>query len=186
MYDTSTQCRECYSKRKAHLYPDKEWQAYYRSDGTRGGYLYDKCKCGNLKVKGSKTCIKCYHKRNKDREWQASYDKNGKKRGYIYDKCKCGNIKVREAEVCRKCYLKAMKTNAKKTYIRLQHGIKRTVEHRIIAAKVLGRKLITDEVVHHINMNKQDNRNSNLLICSGSYHRWLHTQYSKQFAKNLS
>jgi len=31
-----------------------------------------------------------------------------------------------------------------------------------------------NEIVHHINEKKDDNRNSNLLICSKSYHTWLH------------
>lgn len=53
---------------------------------------------------------------------------------------------------------------------------RRRFEHVLIAEAVLGRKLKRGEVVHHINMNKSDNRNCNLLICSNSYHRWLHHQ----------
>jgi len=50
----------------------------------------------------------------------------------------------------------------------------RVPEHVLIAEKVLGRFLKRDEVVHHINSHRADNRNENLLICTSSYHHYLH------------
>jgi len=48
------------------------------------------------------------------------------------------------------------------------------LEGRLIAEKTLGRYLKSNEVVHHINFNSLDIRNENLLICTKSYHSWLH------------
>ena len=40
----------------------------------------------------------------------------------------------------------------------------------------IGRKLKANEIVHHINGNKSDDRTDNLWICTGNKHGMLHTQ----------
>ena len=50
---------------------------------------------------------------------------------------------------------------------------KTTPVHRLVVERVLGIKLKSHVIVHHINGNKQDNSPGNLMICTQSYHRML-------------
>ena len=77
-------------------------------------------------------------------------------------------------------------------------GIKLSrIKARKLVSDYIGRNLWTDqmmtslypeykycftmhEVVHHINGNPSDNRNENLLVCSASYHHWLHEEMKRR------
>lgn len=55
---------------------------------------------------------------------------------------------------------------------------KASTNHRRIGERVLGRKLNRNECVHHIDGDKTNNENWNLLICTVAYHSWLHHRMS--------
>jgi hypothetical protein len=60
-------------------------------------------------------------------------------------------------------------------YIRLyEKDNKGQLLHRFIMEKILGRKLQKNEVVHHINQNRSDNRLENLLVLDRGKHVALH------------
>jgi len=72
------------------------------------------------------------------------------------------------------------KNVSKAGYVMLHvgHGKKNRAEHLVVAEKVLGRKLKKGECIHHIDGDKENNMNNNLLICDLSYHQCLHGKMS--------
>ena len=57
----------------------------------------------------------------------------------------------------------------------MQVGNRRIPEHRYIMEQYIGRKLNRNEVIHHVNENKLDNRIENLVLMSNEKHTSLHS-----------
>ena len=77
---------------------------------------------------------------------------------------------------------KSKNGNRENLFVRDKNGIFKP-EYRVIAERVLGRPLTSNEKVHHIDVDSNNNKNTNLLICDNSYHSWLHQRYAKRFAE---
>lgn len=61
-------------------------------------------------------------------------------------------------------------------YVRVYNGRVYVYEHTLIAEKMLGRPLVQNEVVHHLNGDPADNRPENLRVLSRSEHKLYHLQ----------
>ena len=105
----------------------------------------------------------------------------------------CGHLtKGSNSRYCLPCWRKTgpeengyrfvCKGKTNKGYVYLKDQNEYRMEHVVKAERALGRRLKKGEVVHHINGIKSDNRNCNLLICTNSYHHWLHGEMSRRYA----
>lgn len=149
------------------------------------------CKnCGSSDlVKNRRLCKDCNKKRISE-----SYYRLGKKRREekLKTKCSlCDNFypKWRENQViCPNCSKQSKNTGFKQNQYKM---IGNKCEHRVIAEQTIGRKLSTNEVVHHVDENIHNNELYNLWIMSRHHHGQLHkflrlqkVAYEKSLGKN--
>ena len=89
--------------------------------------------------------------------------------------------------LCKICHQRLMRSGAPRIYNPRGAGSinsdgyhvvtangKAVLEHRLIMSRIIGRDLLSNEIVHHINENKLDNRPENLELMLNTEHLSLH------------
>lgn len=73
-------------------------------------------------------------------------------------------------------------------YVYIIVGVKKyKPEHVMVAEKLLGRSLKRGEIPHHVNMDSQDNRPENIVVCPNrTVHSIIHQEYGRVLVKTLN
>ena len=132
--------------------------------------------CGLPREVGHKMCRECYLK-DKRQKAKERYKKFG--RYFYYKRCIVCNKNMKAWKstqtMCSTCYKKYQSA-----LIGNQHStnnynyIKEKPEHRVIVEKLLGYKLKSNQVIHHIDGNVKNNSLKNLIVLSRKDHGKLH------------
>ena len=151
--------------------------------------------------KGRRYCHRHYLDR-KAAQTKSRKDAGLKYRTIYTLKCQiCGSsyniVKKRGSKYCPNCRTKianfapsSVKGGSDYNYSKNEYKTS-TLEHRCIATKVIGRKLTSADIVHHIDGNTRNNKLENLLFLSNKKHIKLHQflneqLYIKSYRDNLT
>jgi len=130
--------------------------------------------CSGPRQIGRKVCRACHlslaRKRAKDRN-----DKFG--RHFLLKDCvacKAAFKAWRQKQIlCPSCYKQSLKTGFQKNKYLFETKTSKN-KHRVLAEKLLGRKLSYHEVIHHIDENPSNNSLDNLMLMTREAHGKLH------------
>ncbi len=172
----------CNRKHYARGYCQKHWHRLQRHgtvkliDWRKGKYI--KCKICKTKIYRSPTLLKVNNFGYCKKCWVSGINTKGIKLTKEH-KNKIRNAWLKKTGEKHPAWKGGVKRdNAGYTYIYMSSYPKSSRyirEHRLVMEKYLGRYLTKEEVVHHINGVRDDNRIENLLLCSSlSEHRKLH------------
>ena len=164
-------CRDCHAPR-----PKSRKHANYIGPDVNGVTWWKALECGHpVRNPRTRNCEKCPRVRGRNLNPKYANCLGYGEDGHTKYLAPCGHpATAPDTQECWECRI-AGATN----YPRLG----RENKHRIIAERVLGRPLKTNEIVHHINLDKRDFRNCNLLICDKQYHAYLHAAMERKYGE---
>jgi hypothetical protein len=149
------------------------------------------CKnCGSsVLVKNRRLCKDCNKKRISETYYRLGKKRREKRLKTECKLCTSQYTKWRENQViCPSCSSQSKNTGFKSNQYKM---VGNKCEHRVIAEQTIGRKLSTNEVVHHVDENIHNNELYNLWIMSRHHHVQLHgflrlqrVVYEKSLGKN--
>ena len=92
------------------------------------------------------------------------------------EKLKSPSVIKRSAKIyiCKKCRRRPQKISLDGYFVTWIKGRKNIKVHRLVMEKRLGRRLLSSEIVHHIDHDKFNNRLENLQIVTRSEHNKIH------------
>lgn len=113
-----------------------------------------------------KKCDQC----KKEFKTYLCYEKRNRKHRFCSKRCEAEFLKYNNTRE----NWKGGRISSSTGYIYIKIDGKEVGEHVLVAEKKIGRRLEADEVVHHINGDKTDNRPENLQVMTNSEHVKLH------------
>ena len=133
-------------------------------------------KCGQERTIGRRMCRPCYL------QYKIKYAANRYKQfgRYCYlNICSACNQQFKawrkQQLLCKKCHQDKLRfsseTLSSNNYVYTKRGV---LVHREIAEQILGRKLRTNEVIHHMDDNPKNNNLNNLIVLDRRAHGRLH------------
>ena len=157
---------------------------------THSGTWYNPNVCRGVAAHLPENCDEC-GRLFLDRKYKAKGKKGGSGKHYCSRSCASSatvrvqdlsHLKPFEGQTAGHNY-NGGRTSHSHGYVIVTDGDKRVLEHRLVMERHLGRPLREDEIVHHKNLDKADNRIENLEVMSQSdhiQHHWNEGRYANR------
>jgi hypothetical protein len=126
-----------------------------------------------------RTCTECTKKLARERSKKRYLEKGHTSYKHVCSICeKPFTTFHKSSKFCSTCR-RGLSTTTDYEYSKERKG-RLIWEHRLLAETILGRRLTSNEAVHHVNGNGKDNRLENLIVLTRDTHAKLHRHLENQ------